>query len=221
MIKACVFDLDGTLLDTIETITYYLNRTLTRHGIAAVSSEECKRFVGSGARVLVERALSFRGIVDDEMTEKLLSEYRPDYDSDPYYLTKPYPGILELLDFLKDKGVPLAVISNKPDTATGMATRHFFGDRFTVVRGALSGVPLKPSGGALGDLPERLGVSASEICYIGDSDVDVRFAKAFGAGMCIAVLWGFRGRSELVEAGADIFAENASDIKELIFSKTV
>ena len=218
MIKACVFDLDGTLLDTIETITYYLNRTLERHGIEPVNTEECKRFVGSGARMLIERALAFRNIVDPEMTERLLSEYRPDYDSDPYYLTRPYHGIIQVLDRLIERGVPLAVISNKPDTATGMAVRHFFGERFSVVRGAVPDVPLKPSGEAIGDLPEILGVSPSEICYIGDSDVDVKFAKAFGAGKCIAVLWGFRGKDELTNVGADTFAESAFDIERLIFS---
>lgn len=218
MIKACVFDLDGTLLDTIETITYYLNRTLTRHGIAPVSCEECKRFVGSGARVLIERALAFRGIVDQAVTDELLSEYRPDYDTDPYYLTRPYPGIVELLDNLKARGISLAVISNKPDTATGMAVRHFFGDRFLIVRGALADIPLKPAGEAIGDLPEKLSARVEEICYIGDSDVDVKFAKAFGAEKCIAVLWGFREKSELVMAGADTFAEKASEIEDILFS---
>ena len=218
MIKACVFDLDGTLLDTIETITYYLNRTLKRHGIEPVTAEESKRFIGSGARMLVERTLAFRNIVDPEMTDRLTSEYRSDYDTDPYYLTKVYPGIIELLDTLRKRGIPLAVISNKPDFATGMAVRYFFGERFSVVRGAMPDVPLKPSGEAIGDLLEILGVLPSEICYIGDSDVDVKFAKAFGAGECIAVLWGFRGKAELTNAGADVFAETARDIERIIFS---
>lgn len=217
MIKACVFDLDGTLLDTIETITYYLNRTLTRHGIEAVTPDECKRFVGSGARLLVDRALKYRGYDDSAMTERLLSEYRPDYDSDPYHLTSVYPGIRELLERLKERGVPVAVISNKPDTATKMAVKYFFGDLFSDCRGARDDLPLKPDGAALGDLAEALGCKRSEICYVGDSEVDVKFARAFGAGRCIAVLWGFRSREELMRAGADTFAESASDIERIIF----
>ena len=216
MIKAFVFDLDGTLLNTIDTISYYLNRTLTRHNIEPLSTEECKRFVGSGARLLVERALRYRGIEDADMTEKLLSEYRPDYDSDPYYLTTVYPGISELIDSLIARGIRVAVISNKPDTATKMAVKYFFGDRFTLCRGAIDGLPLKPSGEAIGDMPELLGCDVDEICYVGDSDVDVRFAKAFGAGKCVAVLWGFRNKDELAAAGAEVFAECAADIESKI-----
>lgn len=217
MIKACVFDLDGTLLNTIETITYYLNRTLVRHGIEPVSAEECKSFVGSGARLLIKRALVYRGIDDDTMAEQLFREYVPDYDSDPYHLTAIYPGVCELLDSLAARGIALAVISNKPDTATKMAVKHFFGDRFSVVRGGREGAPLKPSGEAIGDIPELLSCRTDEICYVGDSEVDVRFAKAFGAGRCIAVLWGFREKECLSLAGADTFATRAEDIIDAAF----
>ena len=218
MIKCCIFDLDGTLLDTLDTITHYVNLTLENHNIEPISKEECCRFVGSGAKNLICRALKSRGIDDDVTVEKYLCEYKAAYDSNPYYLTESYPGIYELLAELKKQGVRLAVLSNKQHSAVVKAVSHFFTDIFDAVWGDTGDMPIKPSPEGIYRIIRDFGVDASECAYIGDSDVDAVTGINANVALNISVLWGFRTREQLLAAGAELFVDKTSQILNLIDS---
>ena len=219
MIKAVVFDLDGTILNTITTITHFVNQTLQKYGISSINTTECKSFIGDGARKLIERSVSSKGVSDTSLTEKILIEYNSSYDADPYYLTEKYKGIDELLLELKNRGIKLGVISNKPNPTTISAVKHFYPDLFDVVIGGQVGVPLKPSVEAAELMMRALNVRANEIIYVGDSGVDMKFGKAFGAAYTLGVLWGFRDESELALSGADHVFNNSLELKKFILEK--
>ena len=204
MIKACIFDLDGTILDTIGTITYYVNFALQKHGIDSVSEDECKYFAGTGAKNLIRYALASKGIKDGDTFEKVFSDYICAYDNNSLYLTKPFGGIIEVLQKLKDDGIKLAVLSNKQDLSAKSVVEHFFGNIFDVVRGGIDGVPLKPDPTMAIEICSQLGVSCEEVCWVGDTSVDIETAKNLNAGLSIGVLWGFRKRDELEKAGANV-----------------
>ena len=218
MIKCCIFDLDGTVLDTIGTITYYVNEIFRRYGIMPVSEGECNYFAGNGAGVLIERALRSKGLYSEELKNKILPEYKAAYDEAPVYLTRVFPGICELLSELRKRGIKIAVLSNKPDTATKSVVAEFFPDVFDEVIGAVDGVPLKPSPASALSLISRLGVTADEVAWIGDTATDIETAKNLGARLGIGVLWGFRPREELVLAGADVIVDDPSQILREVVS---
>ncbi len=213
MIKCCVFDLDGTLLNTLTTITYYVNLTTAKRDIAPITEEECKRFVGNGALNLMRRTLESKGINDEDLCRELWQEYMEEYNVDSMYLTVPYDGIPELLSALKEKKIILGVLSNKQDSSTRDVVEKIFPGVFDAVRGDCSdSVPLKPAPDALFLMMDKLGVKPEELLYIGDTGVDMKTGKAAGAKETVGVLWGFRGRDELTENGADILVENPLDI---------
>ena len=217
MIKCVVFDLDGTLLDTLDTILYYLNKTFAENGVDTITRDECRRFLGKGARNLLERALRSRNAYSKELFDKIFTEYNAAYNAEPYYLTRPYDGVFEVIDALRARGVKLGILSNKPDFATRGVAHHFFGDAFDLVRGGIDGVALKPMPDAAFAMLDELGVSSNETAYVGDSDVDVLTAENFSPALFVSVLWGFREREELFDLGARNFAENADElIKYLI-----
>ncbi len=219
MIKYCIFDLDGTLLNTLPTILYYLNDTLAAFGYPSATEEECKRYVGDGAYKLIERALADRGERDVAVIERVLSVYKQAYDDAPLYLTEPYEGICELLSALSSAGVMLGVVSNKPDFATRKVVSSFFGDRFSYVVGARDGVPLKPSPDSAVELVCKMGGAPSECAFIGDTGVDIVTGKNMGAALSIGVLWGFRDEGELCSAGADATVSHPNEIASLITGK--
>ena len=200
-IKCAVFDLDGTLLNTIKTINYYLNFALSEYGLASVSEQDAMSFVGDGAVKLIERALKSVG-GDVSLFDDVYKTYNEAYNSSPYYLTEPYDGIKETLMALKEQGINLAVLSNKPDFATKATVSHFFGDVFDCVLGGRDGVPLKPCPDALFDIMREMGVTPDETVYIGDSEPDVLTAKNAMIENGIFVTWGFRTEGELKNAGA-------------------
>ncbi len=216
MIKCCIFDLDGTLLDTVTTIAYYVNKTVTAEGIAPITEDECRIFVGNGARKLIERTLNSRGVTDADALERILKKYNDDYDSDPYYLTEPYPGIPELIDSLREMGYTVAVLSNKPESTVKQIVSHYFGDRFAIVRGGRDTASLKPLPKSTLEMLSEMGESSSELAFIGDTSVDILTAKNAGAALAIGVSWGFRGREELEESGADVIADRAEDILRFV-----
>lgn len=211
-IKCAVFDLDGTLLNTLDTIHHYLNLTLEKYNLPHVSLDETRAMVGDGARLLISRAMG-EAAADRELYDRVFRDYNAAYNADPYYLTEPYDGIPELLGRLLGQGITLAVLSNKPDTAVKLAVEHFFSGLFTAVQGGVDTTPLKPDPTALLNMLSALGFTPDETAYIGDSEPDVLTAKNAGVAFPIAVTWGFRTSEQLVSAGATKLINHPSEIK--------
>ena len=219
MIKYCIFDLDGTLFNTLTTITHYMNLTLQANGISTITEEECCSFIGHGARTLMKKALLSKGIDDDEYSAKLLAEYNRAYNSDTLYLTKPYDGIPEMLTALRERGVRLGVLSNKPDETTNIIISSFFNGVFDDVRGGREGVALKPSPEAVNMMIRDFGCSPDEVMFIGDTKVDIETGLAARVGASVGVSWGFRSREELVAAGATVIADTPDEILSEVLSR--
>ena len=215
IIKCAVFDLDGTLLNTIKTINHYLNLALSDYGLGHISEQDCMSFVGDGAVKLIERALSNVG-ADNCYFDRVFVLYNRLYNASPYYLTEVYEGIPRLISELKSRGVKLCVLSNKPDFATHKAIDKFLPDSFHIVRGGINGIPLKPSPEGLFAILNELRISPSETAYIGDSEPDVLIAKASNIALPIFVSWGFRTKEQLKNAGAEIILDTPSSIINLI-----
>ena len=210
---AILFDLDGTLLDTLTDLYTAINHALRGVGARERSLEQVRRFVGNGAAVLAQRALDGSG--KEQLWEQVLAEFRCYYDAHCRVETRPYPGILQALEQLRQEGYPMAVVSNKPDSAVQILCRDYFGDLFRHTQGEVPGCPRKPAP----DMPllaaERLGVPAERCVYVGDSEVDVETAR--NAGMvCLSVTWGFRDMPELVQAGGKHFCAYPRQLPEKI-----
>lgn len=207
MIKACIFDLDGTLLNTLPTITYYVNKTITDIGLSEITLDECRSFIGHGARRLIESTLHSKGIDDTALIDSTLMSYNARYDRDTLYLTALYDGVASMVDSLYSAGIKLAVLSNKPDKTTNDIIARFFPGRFSAVRGGRADMPLKPAPDALFDMMRELGVHPNEVMYIGDTGVDVETGKNANVYKTVGVSWGFRPVSELLRTGADVIVD--------------
>ncbi len=213
--QGIIFDLDGTLLDTLETLSYYCNETLRAYGFLPYEKNEYKHMVGKGAKNLVESMLRGRDAMDPIRFQAMYEHYIKLYNADKTYKTTYYDGILPLLDSLLEKNMRMAVLSNKPHEATAPIIQAFFEDRFSVCYGAREGVPIKPNPQAALGIAKELECSPSACLYVGDTAVDMETGKNAGF-YTIGVLWGFRDRKELEEAGADFIAEKPEDILKLI-----
>lgn len=212
MIKLCVFDLDGTLTDTMPSIYYYVNRAIEPLSGDKIEIKYLKQYVGDGAGTLIKKSLRHFDLPDSgALFEKTLASYVEDYDKAPLYLTEPYEGIKDAIASLKAQGYKLAVFSNKPDSAAKQVVKHFFGDVFDIVRGACDNIPLKPSPDGLSTIIRELGFKKDEAVMIGDTKVDI--ATGANAGVqTIGVLWGFRDRAELEAAKANYIIKHPSEI---------
>ena len=201
--KACIFDLDGTLTNTLESMTYSVNLTLEEMGLSKITKDQCRLFVGNGARVLMEKSLKAAGDTDASRIEEGMEIYGRIFDRNCTYHVTPYEGIPEMLKALKDKGIHLAVLSNKPDRQTVKVVKAIFGEElFDYAQGQKDGIRRKPEPDGVWYLMEQMHVSKEECLYIGDSEVDA--ATGRNAGLkTIGVLWGFRDRKTLETAGAD------------------
>ncbi len=199
MVQAVLFDLDGTLTNTLEDIAFAMNRALRLHGLPEHPVAAYRYMVGDGARVLARRAVGERA----DMAETMFREYQAYYQEHNLDRTQPYEGIVQLLESLQQKGVKLCVFSNKPHGDTCRVVEHFFPQiRFAVVRGQIEGVPVKPDPAGALAVAEAIGVAPEDFLYLGDTNVDMRCAR--NAGMHpIGVTWGFREAEELLEAGAE------------------
>ena len=213
MFQTVIFDLDGTILDTLEDLADAGNRLCERMGWPVHDTDEYRQLVGGGIRNLVTR-LSPAG-AEDPRLEEALSSFLADYGAHVQVKTAPYPGVVELLTAAKAAGVRLAVLSNKADHLCAQLAAHSFPGIFDVVRGKVEGVPVKPDPTSLRLVMAQLNADPATTLYVGDSDVDMFTAKNGGLVSC-GVTWGFRGRRELAAAGADHLADAAEELLALI-----
>lgn len=211
--KAIIFDLDGTLTDTLEDLFISVNYALRSCELPERQLDEVRRFVGNGVRKLIERAVP-EG-TDLSLLEKCFEAFRAHYVIHCQDHTCLYPGIATLLMTLHAKGYRMAVVSNKLQTGVDELARTFFKGVIDVAIGEQQGVPRKPEPDMVIHALEQLGVSKEEAIYVGDSDVDLQTASNAGLP-CISVLWGFRSRDFLVAHGATVFAEQPQDVLDLV-----
>ncbi len=216
MIKACLFDLDGTLLDTITTISYYGNMALSEFGIEPIEKDRYNYLVGDGAKILIKRMLTERNAYTEETFKKVYDFYVKSYDADTTYLTEAYDGIIDMLSELKKRGIKAGVISNKPDYATrSVCAKKIEASLLHTVRGQIEGIKIKPdTEGALNVL-KLMQVDPTETIYIGDTGVDMQTGKNLGT-YTVGVLWGFREEVELRDNGADRIISHPQEIISVI-----
>lgn len=213
--KAVIFDLDGTLLNTIDTITYYCNKAMEKFGFDLCSPDEYKYFVGNGAVKLIERAMRKTGPFTEEEFNRVFDYYNDIYNAEPLYLTRPYDGIPKLLSDLKNDGVKIGILSNKPDEAVQGVAKHFLKGLYDFASGSKEGVPLKPDPQAAEAIFTCLGAEKTGSFFVGDSSVDMLTANATGL-LSIGVNWGFRTEKELKEAGAKYTVNFPDEIYSII-----
>ena len=214
--KACIFDLDGTLTNTLESMTYSVNLTLEEMGLSKITKDQCRLFVGNGARVLMEKSLKAAGDTDASRIEEGMEIYGRIFDRNCTYHVTPYDGIAEMLEQLKKSGIKLAVLSNKPHLQAVDVVKEFFGeDVFSYVQGQIDSVPRKPDPSAALMIAEKLGCKKEECVYVGDSEVDIKTGHA--AGMkTVSVSWGFRSREILKENGAEHIIDRPEELIHMI-----
>ena len=219
MYKACIFDLDGTLCDSVESIAYSANQALRDMGLREAGTEEYKVFVGDGVDMLIRRLLRFAGDEDGLRFEELKQRYMEYFKEGCMYQVKPYPGIPEALKFLKEQGVKLAVLSNKPHENTKNVIEKVFGTEcFDCILGQSERFPRKPDPEGALYLAELFGAKPEECLYVGDTGTDMKTGTT--AGMyTIGVLWGFRGQKELEETGADRVIAHPSGLTGIYMEK--
>ena len=209
--KTYIFDLDGTLLDTLGDLAASVNYALRTHGLPEHSIDEVRRFVGNGVRKLMERAVP--GGADNPLFEEAFATFRQYYMAHSLDTTRPYEGIPATLAALKARGCRLAVVSNKMMAATQALCSHFFPDTIEVAIGEheAEGIRKKPAPDTVIAALKTLGVGKEDAVYVGDSDVDIQTAHNSGLP-CISVLWGFRDRDFLKQHGAEAFISTPSDL---------
>jgi phosphoglycolate phosphatase len=214
--KAVLFDLDGTLLDTLDDLGDSMNAVLSARGYATHPIRSYTAFVGDGVHALVRRSLPNGAGGNEALVNELVPLMRAEYSRRWKAKTRPYDGIPELLDGLSDRGLQLAVLSNKPHQATLEVVAHFFSRwKFDATFGARADVPIKPDAGAALDVSRKLGVPPEAFLYLGDTNTDMR--TALSAGMFpVGVLWGFRTAEELRSSGAKVLVSAPRDVLSLL-----
>lgn len=210
-----IFDVDGTLLDSIQDLADSMNVVLSRHGFPVHTIEKYKQFVGNGMRILAISALpeEERG---EEKVDRYLGELEKQYEKRWNQATKPYPGIEELLRRLEESGIRMFVLSNKPHHFTEKVIDEFFGlKRFELVYGARTGIPKKPDPYSALEISKLSGIPVSDFLYLGDSGVDMKTADAAGI-YAVGVTWGFRKADELWKNGAKTVIQNPLELIEIM-----
>lgn len=216
MIKAVIFDLDGTLGDTVESIAYSANLALAQLGYPGIPTERFRYYAGDGVDELVRRCLVAMGDVECGQFEKLRSLYKASFSENCMYHVKPYDGICAMLDQLKEKGVRIAVLSNKPHAQAVRVVEELFGTGyFDRIQGQTARLQRKPAPDGALALAEGFGILPQECLYVGDTNTDMQTARA--AQMhAVGVLWGFRERAELEENGSEFVIEYPWQLPEIL-----
>lgn len=211
--KAVIFDMDGTILNTLEDLKNATNYSLRQFGMPERSLEEVRMFVGNGIRKLVERAVP-AGTSEEKIAQvfDVFLEYYEIHSADN---TSPYPGILELVEKLKKSGIKTAVSTNKADVPAQELGREYFNGIFDLIVGQQDGLKVKPAPDSVNKILSILDIQKKDAIYIGDSNVDVQTAKNSGLDF-IGVSWGFRGREFLEKNGAKNIVDNANEILDLV-----
>lgn len=213
MRKAVLFDMDGTLLDTLEDLYLSTNAALTAYGYPKRTIEEVRQFVGNGARNLMRRALP--GGEEDVHYEDCLRVFKEHYGVHLNDHTGPYPGILEMLQILKKKGYAMGVVSNKPDFAVKDLAKRYFKDMISVAIGESEEVRRKPAPDTVEQAAKALGVPLQDCIYVGDSEVDIETAGNCKIP-CVSVSWGFRERALLEKLGSECIADNTEELLQIL-----
>ena len=213
MIKAVIFDLDGTLLDTSRDICKTLNESLKRFSLPELSLADTIKYVGNGARKLVERAVGKNA----DILEEVYIDYIEHFAKCDNNLTKLYPNEAETLKKFREAGIKLCLLTNKPQRATERVYAKFLAEfEFCIVLGHAEYYPLKPDPASTLAILDKLSVKREECIFVGDGETDVETARAAGV-VCVSALWGFRTKEQLLNAGAENFAEDFSDLEKFIF----
>lgn len=209
MRKFYIFDLDGTLLNTLDDLWASVNHSLAQNYLPPRSKEEVRSFLGNGAKELLRKSVP--SDCDTQTFEQVFSCFRQHYVAHAMDTTRPYEGVIELLAQLKNKGIRTAIVSNKPNAAVQELYHHFFEDVVDIAIGECPEVRRKPSPDMLLKALEQLGCSQEDALYVGDSEVDI--ATASNSGLpCISVSWGFRDRDFLLSHGATVIIDHPSEL---------
>lgn len=209
-----LFDLDGTLIDSLGAISFHLNKVLGKHGCSSIPIERVKALIGNSSRYLVDHALNETGCEDLSLEEKenILNEYNGSYYKDPVIKTLVYKGVEDLLKKLKDEGHLLGILSNKPDEIVKNIVQEIFGDNyFDNVRGFREDVPRKPDSASLFAMLEEMNVNPQDVIYVGDSEVDAELGHAAGV-RTILVSYGFRTLEELEKEPCEVIVASIEEL---------
>ena len=213
--KAAIFDLDGTLLNTLESIAHPTNEAFKHFGYEERPLEDFKLYVGDGYRKCVERALEADGETDPLKVAEVFEFASGLYADDPMYNIRPYDGVKESISELRSAGVKIAILTNKPNASVPVVIGKYFGEEFfDMMIGQRNGMPQKPDPASADSILEKLNVSPEECCYFGDSNTDMKLGKAAGF-YTVGVAWGFRTKEELEENHADMIINDPKEITEV------
>lgn len=211
MVKAVLFDLDGTLINSIDDLADSVNHTLGALGYPTHETEKYKYFIGNGMRKLIERAL---GVSETEVVDRVLEKFMAYYREHSLDKTRPYDGVTELLDALTKKGIISVIVTNKAHAAAVKIGKHFFGDNIKVY-GQREGVPTKPDPAIVNLVLDELRLHKSECIFVGDSGMDM--AVGVNSGVTpVGVSWGFRTKDELWDNGASFIADTPAELLKIV-----
>ncbi len=211
--QAVLFDMDGTVLDTLDDLCDSINHSLAEFSLLPVSREHVRQCLGNGAAFLVSHSIPAGS--SPELEANVLAFYKPWYDAHCLIKTAPYEGILPMMQSLKDHGLRLAIISNKPNRAVQELSDAFFPGLLELSVGESPSVRRKPAPDTVLTAASQIGLSVDQCVYVGDSEVDLQTAR--NAGMdCISVTWGFRDEAQLIEAGASVLVRTPEELESLL-----
>lgn len=215
MVKTVIFDLDGTLLNTLEDLANACNYALRKCNFKVHPVKDYVRFIGSGRYILIQRILPQEYRNNREVVKKVLELFDEYYTKHMLDMTTPYKGILELINEMKNKNIKLAVVSNKPHEFIESIVKKYFGDSFDIAYGQRLNHPVKPDPKTVYEVIQYLNATKEECLYVGDSDVDMHTAQNAGV-KSVGVAWGFRGSDELKKAGADFIINSPEELLKII-----